>query len=554
MLKLTQELKSWLVTQNKCVATASDLEFRKAAGEALVDGTLTTENYGSLTKDAKTEEVNQFSNRLNAIADGLEKLTVLLTPKEVVVEEKSVETITKEKAIKPEEKAEKPEEKAGKPITKMMKMLSMGGSSEDGEKDVDIRVKEAIEMYSAGNKSAMIYPNQTKNGNGHPFAGQPVKDYTSGGRTLETPSDRDKAIVGAWGKFLCAIAQKRSKTLAWMGLPEHDKEIILYALHNEKWCGNIGDDPSSEAANYANVIDRKLTPHEQKGLIDDSTSGGTEAVPIVFDDMLISTPILYGELFPLVNLIPLDRGRRIQGARAGIVSSEWGGVDDTSVTLFDTTSYVTAFDTTIYRWQGSIYVGLDFLSDTPIDFAQFLSSQYGEVMLRDMDEVVATGNGTTQPEGIIHKSGTASVAWGGLTTLGNYESLRFGVHKREHLPNMARTAVFCGTEVSYYRAKAIPVGASDARRLSQTVSMPDYNGYSWMDRPYKINESLSNSEIFYAILGRYRMYRRRGLTIRNSVEGDTLIRRNEMLVVAMARYGGQLERGAAAAVTTTAPA
>jgi hypothetical protein len=84
--------------------------------------------------------------------------------------------------------------------------------------------------------------------------------------------------------------------------------------------------------------------------------------------------------------------------------------------------------------------------------------------------------------------------------------------------------------------------------------MPNYDGYTWMGRAFKVNESLLNSQIFYAIMGRYRMYRRRGLTIKNSVEGDTLIRRNEMLMVCMARYGGQLERGAAAAVTSTAPA
>ena len=69
-----------------------------------------------------------------------------------------------------------------------------------------------------------------------------------------------------------------------------------------------------------------------------------------------------------------------------------------------------------------------------------------------------------------------------------------------------------------------------------------------------ISTILANTQVFYAILARYRMYRRRGLVIRTSTEGDTLIRRNELLIVAMARYGGQLERGACAAVTTTAPA
>jgi len=104
---------------------------------------------------------------------------------------------------------------------------------------------------------------------------------------------------------------------------------------------------------------------------------------------------------------------------------------------------------------------------------------------------------------------------------------------------------------------------SQARYQLSTTATPSgtnvggtnsYDGYSIMQRPYKINESLSNAQIFYAILARYRMYRRRGLTIRTSTEGDTLIRKNEMLMVAMARYGGQLERGACAAITTTAPA
>jgi len=50
------------------------------------------------------------------------------------------------------------------------------------------------------------------------------------------------------------------------------------------------------------------------------------------------------------------------------------------------------------------------------------------------------------------------------------------------------------------------------------------------------------------------MYRRKGLAVRTSTEGDTLIRNNELLIVAMARYGGQLERAACAAITTTAEA
>ena len=112
------------------------------------------------------------------------------------------------------------------------------------------------------------------------------------------------------------------------------------------------------------------------------------------------------------------------------------------------------------------------------------------------------------------------------------------------------SAVFCGNETSYMRARAIPVGAADARRSSGM----NYDSYSFMERPYKINESLANTQLFYAIMARYRMYRRKGFTVRTSTEGETLIRANEMLIVVMSRCGGQLERGAAAGVVTTAPA
>lgn len=547
-MRLTKALKDFLVSIGMCKADASDDEFRKAAGDAFATGKLTATKYTELTK-TESAEANQFAAKLDSVANGLEKLTQLLS-KSVGGEGTSVTKGVEGQPSAGTETNTGTNTKEKKPIGHLASLIAGAAAGMvDDEKDVIVRVKEAADMYS-DTKSTMTYPLSTKDGKSHPFAGQPVRDFSDqSGRVLNTASDRDKAIAGAWGKFLCACAMKRSRSLAWMGMNQHDKELILYAMQNMEWNG------ASDGGDYADIVRQKLTPIQQKALIDDSTSGGVEAVPIVFDDMIVSTPILHGELFPLVNLVPLDKGRRIQGARAGIVTSEWGGVDDTSVTLFDTASYVSAFDTTIYRWQGSIWIGLDFLSDTPIDFGQFLTTQYGEVMLRDMDNVIATGNGTTQPEGIINKSGAGSVNFGGAAaTLGGYESLRFGVHKREHLPGLMKTAVFCGTDISYQRALAIPVGASDSRRLSQTINMPNYDGYDWMQRPYKINESLTNSQIFYAILGRYRMYRRRGLTIRNSVEGDTLIRRNEMLMVAMARYGGQLERGACAAITTTGQA
>lgn len=537
---LTKSLKQWSIANCKGLTDqSSDDDVRKAVGMAIATGSLSMEKFTELTTDDDADDASEFGKQLKALGDGIGQLTKMLAQKP---ETKEVET-------KPETKETKAETKTADVAwhKSMKRLMSMDPPVDDD--GVTVRVKGAWESYST-TKSAKTYPMVNEKGHAHPFGGKPVMDALGGGgRQLEDPSDLDKAVVGAWAKMQIATSMRGgSKTFGFQALPQHDKELILYAMENMNWGGSsVGDDASD-------IKNRRLTPREQKALIDDATSGGLEAAPIVFDDQVIQAPLLNGELFPLVNKVNIDRGRRIEGVATGKVTGTWGGVDDTAISLFTTTSYVTAFDTTIFRWQGAIKIGLDFLSDTPIDFGQHITAQYGERLLEDLDDVIAAGNGTTQPEGIINKAGTTSVAWGGATSIGNYESLRASVSKQEHKA-AGNTVVFCGTETSYFRAKALPVGASDARRLfNSQFPVAGYDGYQLMERPYKISAALTNAQIFYAVLGRYRMYVRRGLTMRTSQEGDTLIRDNEMLITCTARYGGQLERGAAAGKTTTAPA
>ena len=553
MILLTKNLKSWLTANADVPADADDNQFKQAAGMAIATGSLAMEKFVQLTKDEKATEAGEFSKQLKELGSSILELTKMVKagkefpPKKDDEEEEEDDEEAKAKKKKLEAEAEESKAKKGgnvewhKSIKRMMNMAPP--ANEDGT----IRVKGAWEQYST-TKSALTYPNATKAGRPHALAGRPVMDM---GRPLDEPSQLDKAVSGVYAKLLIATAQRGgSKSMGFHALPEHDREILFHAMDKMDWVG------STDGGDYADIKGRRLTPHEQKALIDDSTSGGLEAAPIVFDDQVIQAPLLHGELFPLVNQIPLDRGRRIEGVATGTVTAAWGGIDATAIDLFTTTSYVSAFDTTIYRWEGAFQIGLDFLSDTPIDFGAHVTAQYGERLLEDLDDVIAVGNGTTQPQGVMNKSGVTSVSFGGTTSIGNYESLRFGVAKAEHKSNMTASAVFCGNETSYARMKALPVGSADARRLYGTGGMgtTGYDNYSMMDRPYKINGSMANTQVFYAILARYRMYRRKGLTMRTSTEGSTLIRSNSMLIVCMARYGGQLERGACAAVTTTAPA
>jgi len=477
---------------------------------------------------------------MDGIATAIGKLTDALaknlaSPAEKAADTKEVQTSTKDKSAD------------------VSKSVLETATKDLAEKAANVRVKEAAEQYSA-TKGAMMYPMTTKAGTPHPMAGRQVCDYSmagQGGQPLEEPSQRDKAVTGAYCKMLCAARVRGgSRMFGYQALPDHDKSLIQYGMNEMEWSGATDGGPA------ADINRRKLTPFEQKALLDEAVSGGFEAVPAVFDDQVIQTPLLYGQLYPLVNTVPITRGSRIEGDVIGQVTGTWGSTEGTATTLFNTASYVSAFDTTIYKWRGAITIGLDFLSDSPVNFGQIVTQQYGNQLLHDLDDVVATGNGTTQPEGVMNKATVTSVAWGGATSIGNYESLRFGVAEAEHQGNVISSAVFCGTETSYARVKGLPVGAADARRLFGTGTMGTngYDNHSIMDRPFKINTSLTNAQLFYAILARYRMYRRAGLVIKTTTEGQTLMLQNLLLMIAEARYGGQLERGACGAVTTTAPA
>ena len=557
-MKITVLLKAWLVKNCDVKADASDDEFRKAASDArMIKGTLTPEKFAELSTEPEDEAVSEFSKKMDGMANAVNSLVKALAPseeEEKKTDEEKAKVAEAEKKAADEKAKAIEKEKGEKRPTALEKMVTGIGMELEDDKRLDVRVKEAAEMYSSTTK-AMVHPTKNREGKPHPMAGQPVMSFSEKGRVINEPSERDLAVAGSFAKSLCQTARLNgSRTVAFQALPQHDKELLCYALENEKW-GGCGPDTTDATSDYADIVDRKLTLREQKALIDDSTSGGTEAAPIVFDDQVIQAPLLHGELFPMVNVVPLDRGRRVEGVSTGTVTGSWGGVDDSAISLFNTASYVSAFDTTIYRWEGAIRIGLDFLSDTPIDFGRHITQQYGERLLEDLDDVIAVGNGTNRPEGVMNKSGATSVSFGGSTSIGNYESLRFSIPKNEMGASVKSSAVFCGTETSYERMKALNLSAADARRLfaGSSTNVGTYDDYAMMGKPYKINETLANTQIFFAVLARYRMYRRRGLVMRSSTEGDTLIRANSMLLVAMARFGGQMERGAPAAVTTTAP-
>lgn len=561
-MPITKMLKEWLVEHAGCKTDATDEEFRRAASEAMTraegeTGFLSQAKLAELTADPDASRADRLDKTLDAIVAGQTKTTEVLGS--------MVDALAALKA--PAAVVDKGASAAGGD--------NSGGGNDGGgaaaatlvapdhvPKDVNgkaagaseggvtaPRVKGAHECYSTTTKEA-YFPALSRKGTAHPFAGQRVSEgLGETKRFIDEPSELHRAASGAWMKDQMCRQMGNAPVPQQFRLNDHDKSLLAWTYENAKFGGVIGG-VGSEDTDTISVMNRHLTPHE-KALIDDAVSGGLEIAPIFFDDQVILTPLLFAELFGLVNLVNISRGRRIEGASIGNVTLAWGGGDDNAIAIFNTAAFVAAFDTTIFVVDGSVEVGLDFLSDSPINVANIITSTYGDRLAETLDTQIARGDGLTQPEGIMVAAGTTAVAFGGVApTVGGYEQLLFAVPKQFKAGFASNRQVFCSNEVSYRRARAIAVGAADARRIFGMT----HEDYMLFGHPYKIVTAMPNTEIFFANLARYRMYRRLGLVIRTTTEGTTLMRRNMWLFIARARFGGQIEDGNAAGVVTTAQA
>lgn len=411
-----------------------------------------------------------------------------------------------------------------------------------------VRLKSASESYS-GNKRAAHYPDKCGykgNGTNHVLAGQRA---THGQTPLDHPSDRDKAVSQAYLKWSLKQAASQGPAPAWAKMTDHDTDLLMWSMHNEPWTGLLkGDDADTGAIK---VNRRKMTDFEVKALLDDSTSGGIEAAPIAFDDAIVLIPVLYGELFPLVNVVNVARGRRMKGAAMSNPTFTSGTAEGTAITPFTTTGFVSAFDTTIFPAVAAMEIGLDFEEDSPVDMGGQIIEQYGLKALEWLDRVIAVGDGTTEPTGIFTSTSTVLVSSdsgpSGPVTIGDYEGLMFGMAK-QFRNEAGSNPVWISNDTMYRRCRGIPVGPGDERRVMGMT----HGDYSVMERPYKIQNNIANGKIAFANLRRYRMYRRLGMTVRIETTGKTLALANTRMIVLRMRYGGQIENGGAVSVVTDA--
>lgn len=536
-MKVTPKLKGWLVDSGRATSDSSADDIKSAAAQAIVDGDLSAEQlaeFQQVEEGAMEKFAAALQGALNPIADAVKANSEAIAGlNQAKAEVESVEE--KAASVADFAAAAYSDETVGRELpsqdSKLTETLADNGAN-------NVRVKGAHEAYST-TKTAARYGDNYK----HAFLrGQQAQ---LGGRPMDESSQLDKAIAGAWFKYSINAAAGNQQLPRGLKMTDHDRDLVNYAMRKCAWSGIING-TGSESHGAIKVDGRKLTDFEVKALIDDSTSGGLEVAPIAFDDAIILTPLLHGELFPLVNVVNISRGRRVEGASIG--NPTFASVaEGTALTVFDTSSFVSAFDTTIYNAVGGMEIGLDLEEDSPVNLGSIVAQAYGEQAMKWLDDQIAAGDGTTEPQGVINASGIGSVSStngsSGPPTVGDYEGLMFGVAKQFKNPADRDRTVFIGTETSYQRARAIAVGSSDARR----VFGMDHHAYNLLGHNYKINEGIGNANVAFVNLRHYRMYRRLGLNVRVETGGKELAQKNLSLVVVRMRYGGQLEQGGAAA-------
>lgn len=551
MFKITSELTAHMQKNFGVAADADEATVRKAVSEAIVEGKLELDTVKELTTAKATEAENKLADLISkSIAAGLAPVVERVK----ALEEKPAP------ATQPEgEKAHKPvvETKGGDGSSLGAKAYGTaaanGGDPDDAQKDFQVRVKSVVERFDDSRTAATW----DKSGNelmSKMFAGRSITSHMNGAGVgvLDMPNDRSKAIAGAWFKHLVNKAYRsQGRSVPWQfKMTEQDDMLVKYAVHESKFVGPI-QYHGGESAGYWCEGEKVADGYWQKTLLDDSTSGGLEAVPIEFDAAVILTPLLVGELFPLVDVTQVTR-RRIEATKIGNPTIGWGTSEGTSVGLFDTDGYVSAFDNNIYPVTGAMEVGKDIQSDSPLALGNIIVSRYGEVFKQEMDNVIANGNGTDRPTGIFQTSGVSSIGatngTSGPPTIGDYEALMFGVAK-EFRQEAGNRFVFLSTDTSYKRARGIAVDTSnDARRIFGMNEM----SYTLFDMPYRVNSSAGNSAQAAVCLNRYRLYRRAGLEVTVVTNDRESARKNTDLIVVRARFGGGLDHASAMAKHTNA--
>lgn len=385
-----------------------------------------------------------------------------------------------------------------------------------------VNVRKASERYSTKRYEAK---------NKH---GQPV---LKNGAPIESPSDREYALMGAYFKGLMVRGCPGIGTLT-----EHEQDLLAELANDHEWVGDSRGVYHTSGVKLANALETKGTDY-----IADSTSGGSSLVPYFYDQEVVNYPLLFGELAPMVDMRDMPTSNQALVPTMQNVSASWQGNPSegsgAAVSLQTTDALSSTLTNNVYDLVMAITVGRNLMADSPIDVGKEITQRMGMKHMEQVDYVIAIGNGTSQPKGLINSSGMNTVnsvsGSAGPFVVKDVENMISGVPKQYRQKSDPKVGwVF--NDSTWFRLRGLSVSGTDQRRIFGY----DYEGYMLANRPVKINNFMSQTNILFGKLDLYRLWRRQGLQIESSWQGKTLMLNHEVLFTARARYAGVLTNGA----------
>jgi HK97 family phage major capsid protein len=383
-----------------------------------------------------------------------------------------------------------------------------------------IRMKGGSEQYST-----------TKSTGKHAKTGESILWR---GKPAELPSQQETAKLGVFFKHQ---ARRSGVNVAWT---DHDQALWDELTSKDAWIGQAGAE------------DIELRGGAVKALLNDAVSGASYLIPALLDDVLVTRLLLTSELLPYVDLKDVPRGRVIDTLSMGQVSIAWGVPEGTPIPLFDTTNLFARVSTTIYPVVVALEVGRDFLSDSPLDVGTELETSIANKYKEELDRVICLGDGATQPLGIFSSpAGTIIPSVNGApgpVTIADAENLIFGVPKQYRSGGVNPSWV--GNDVNYRRFRTI----REMTDSNLPIGGTGYSDYRVLNYPYRVNNSIPNSEVAFLNLKSYRLFRRQGAESEFTTEGKDLRLRNMALLTFRARYGGRVMDSAGEVLMVDLPA
>jgi HK97 family phage major capsid protein len=556
-MKLTVALKAAGAARGWWNPDADETTIRQKAAEKLVSGELSPDELAKFSREAppKADRLAALEKRL---ADQDAEIAALKAGKPQPRGVDQARAEANAEAYLASQSRQDGTKAAGASPADIYRQAAGQGSSLDIPGGANIEFIKAAERYDTSRKS-LSFPQRLANGGLNPLAGQHVSYQ---GRNLESASERDKAVACAWLKatLLRQSLQGMHHLPPALRMTDHEKDLYQWAIRNSRFVGGYGGDPDGKDGALHEVNRRKLTDSEvamldlgrwtKAPLIDDNTSGGSNLVPVEFDDAVITIPLLFGQLFPYVEVIDIARGSHVQGGSIGNPSFGYTA-EGTQVTPFDATSYVGQFNNTIYPSIAAMQIGRDFQQDSPANIGQLVIDAFGRASMNWLDNVIANGNGSNQPQGILQFASpivfSAENPTSGPLVVADLEGMKFALPLEYRNAEGGRN-VYLGNDVNYSRITSIPRGSDDQMRVFGMKQ--DYTVFDW---PYRVNNTVPNNQLASVNLGYYRLYRRLGMTTVVDRTGYTLQTSNTDLIVCRMRWGGKMKLGNAVALCSNFP-